>query len=225
MPVKQSKTLHQVLERVTPFVRGLTWLEIMAEAWKLSRKLWRGMADEGMYEVLEHESRLEILDKKGRRARFYKRQKVRYLQNNIIAYQDHAWGDGKILIGYRCTPGVMVDKYRPGQKTLLLISLRDSKRHGDKDEFNMEWRIQDGFVRPKELWETEIHHRTKRAKVQVTFPRSRPPRRIWLEETLQKKKRQLEENAKRQLPDGRWRVTWQTNKPRLNERYQLHWTW
>src|SRR5688572_25589396 len=107
------------------------WLEILVEAWKLVQKLSRGLAEEGMYEVLEYESTLELLDKRGQRARVRKREKVRYLQNNIMAYQDQAWGDGKILLNYRCTPGVPVDRYRPSQKTYILISLREVKNRGD----------------------------------------------------------------------------------------------
>ncbi len=42
--------------------------------------------------MLEYESTLELLDRKGEKAIFKKRQKVRYLQDNIIAYQDQAWG-------------------------------------------------------------------------------------------------------------------------------------
>ncbi len=134
------------------------------------RHLWQGLADEGIYEVLEYESLLELKDKKGERASFQKREKVRYRQNNIIAYQDHAWGDGEILIDYRCSPGVVVDSYRPGQKTFLLISLQEPKRRGDIDEFNMEWKMRDGFIRPKELWETEIRHRTKKITMKILFP-------------------------------------------------------
>ena len=47
---------------------------------------------------------------------FSKRQRVRYLQNNIIAYQDQAWGDGEMLVNYRCSPGVPVDRYKLGHK-------------------------------------------------------------------------------------------------------------
>jgi len=32
---------------------------------------------------------------------------VRYLQDNVIAYRDQAWGDGEILVDYRCTPGII----------------------------------------------------------------------------------------------------------------------
>ncbi len=206
-------------------ILGLPWLDVVAQAWKLVRKLGRGLADEGMYEVLEYESRLELQDAKGRRARFAKREKVRYLQNNIIAYQDHAWGDGEILQGYKCTPGVVVDKYRPGQKTFLLISLREMKQHGDVDEFHINWKIQNGFARSHELWETEVRHRTRQMKIQIVFPKTRSPRRVWLEEVLTRKKQMLGDDVKVKLPDGRFQITWQTNQPRLNERYQIHWEW
>jgi hypothetical protein len=43
-----------------------------------------------MYEVLEYESTPEPKDRGGKRASFKKREKVRYRQNSIIAYQDQA---------------------------------------------------------------------------------------------------------------------------------------
>ncbi len=43
-------------EQVIALLLALPWLDILAEAYKLLRSLWRGLADEGMYEVLEHES-------------------------------------------------------------------------------------------------------------------------------------------------------------------------
>jgi hypothetical protein len=204
---------------------GLPWVDITAEVWKLIRHLWHGLADEGMYEVLEYESVLELMDKQGKQARFQKREKVRYQQNNIIAYQDHAWGDGEILIDYRCSPGIVVDRYRPGQRTFLLISLREPKRRGEVDEFNMEWKMQDGFKRSRELWETEIRHRTKLVSMKIIFPKSRPPQKTWMIEQLRRRKYRLDPNVKNRLPDGRWLVTWKCDRPKLNERYQLHWEW
>lgn len=214
-----------IKDKLFDLLLKLPWLDMVAQTWKLIRKLGRGLADEGMYEVLEYESRLELKDGKGHRANFTKREKVRYLQNNIIAYQDHAWGDGQILQDYQCTPGKVVDQYRPGHKTFLLISLRDVKRHGDIDEFHMAWGLQKGFTRSHELWETEIRHRTRQMKVQLLFPKSRPPRRVWLEEGLTRRKQMVGDNLKMEMPDGRMQITWQTSQPRLNERYQLHWEW
>ena len=225
MTDKQSLSTSKFTGWLIGLFFELPWLDMIAVVWKLMRHLWQGLADEGIYEVLEYESVLELKDKGGKKASFQKREKVRFRQNNIIAYQDNAWGDGKILIDYRCSPGVVVDRYRPGQKTFLLISLREPKRRGDIEEFNMEWKIRDGFIRSKELWETEIRHRTKSITMKIVFPMSRPPQNIWLFEHLRRRKHQLGPEVRNRLYDGRWLVTWECDRPKLNERYQLHWEW
>jgi hypothetical protein len=201
------------------------WIEAIAELWKLWRKFASGLAEEGMYEVLEFESTLELLDKRGERAQFRKREKVRYLQNQTIAYQDQAWADGEILLDYKCTPGVPVDQYRPGQKTHILIALREVKSRGDVDEFNMEWGMRKSFLRETEQWETEVSHRTRKLKVQIEFPESRPPLRVALSEGTSGKTTALPDSVQVRLPDGRWQVTWETDRPRLYERYILKWDW
>ncbi len=212
-------------ERLATLLTGVPWIEVLAQAWKFGRKIMRGLTDEGMYEVLEYETILELQDKRGENALLRKREKVRYLQNNIIAFQDQAWADGEMLINYHCTPGVPVDRYRPGRQTYILISLREVKNRGDVDEFNMQWGLQRGFARPTELWETAISHRTKRLKMQVVFPRTRPPRRACLIEGNRNKTHRLAPNAQVQFPDGRWCVSWETTRPRLNEHYLLKWDW
>jgi hypothetical protein len=85
--------------------------------------------------VLDYGIRLELKDPEGKRALVSKWEKVKYLQNNIIAFQDQAWGDSRILLNYRCKPGVPVDKYRLGYKTHILVSLREVKNRGNFDGF------------------------------------------------------------------------------------------
>ncbi len=112
------------LSKIISLILNLPWPEMLAETWKYGRKLLRGLSHEGMYAALEKDVTLELLNQQGTKARFKKRLKVRYLQDNITAHQDYAWGDGKILRYYRCTPGKPVDRYRLGYKTYVLISLR-----------------------------------------------------------------------------------------------------
>ncbi len=204
---------------------GLPWFEIAGELWKIGRKVMRGLANEGMYEVLEYESTLELHDREGKKATYKKRQKVRYLQNNIIAFEDQAWGDGEILIDYQCTPGTPVDRYRLDYKTFILISLREVKNRGDVDEFNIKWGIRKGFLRQSEQWGTEVRRRIKNLKVTVIFPKTRPPLRWAIVEHTRRKTHILRKDSRRQLPDGRWRVTWEKQKPRLYETYILKWEW
>ena len=162
---------------------------------------------------------------KGKRASFRKREKVRYLQDNIIAYQDQAWGDGEILLRYRCSPGKAVDRYRLGQKTHILISLKEVKNKEDIDEFNIQWGIQDGFRASEEQWETEISHPTDHLRITLIFPKARPPNRVVLIEGDQPTQPGSRWQSLRTLPNGRWQLVWETKNPKLHERYILKWRW
>ncbi len=224
----QNETLDRTPHALARFVvalLGVPWVEILIEAWKLGRKILRGLADEGMYEVLEYESILELQDKEGKKAIFRKRKKVRYLQNNIIAYQDYGWGDGEYFQDYRARPGVKVDQYKAGYKTYILLSLREVKNRGDVDEFHIQWKIKNGFLKSDGFWETDVSSRTQHMKVSVIFPKDRPPQSVRLVENNIQRTRILGADAVKQLVDGRYQVTWETNKPRLYEHYILRWDW
>ncbi len=134
----------------------------------------------GMYKVISYDSTLEILDSKGKEAVFQKTEVIQFLQDNIIAFQDQAWGDGKILLDYQCSPGVPVDFYRAGHKTHILVSLREIKNKDDQITMNVQWKIRDGFLANDGYWGTAINHSTRRLNVRIIFPKSRVPHRIQL---------------------------------------------
>ena len=220
-----DKNRSVIIGRFISLLIDLPMMEIVAELWRLCRKLWRGMANEGIYEVLEHEGTLEIKDVNGKKAVVRKRQKVQYLQNNIISYQDQAWGDGTIFANYRCSPGIKVDRYRAGHKDVILISLRSRKTKGDTDQFNIDWVHQNGFTTTVEQWGTEINHRTKYLKIQIIFPKKRPPQQLYLVEYLSRRVKHLSPDMLQKMPDGRWLVVWEKTKPRLYEQYGIKWEW
>ena len=112
---------------------GLPSMKTTSLIWRFSRRILNHISSEGVFEVLDYVSTLELKDKHGKQAVFKKFKKIRYLHDNINAYQDQAWGDGKMLINYRCKPGIPVDSYRSGYKTHILISLREVKNRGDID--------------------------------------------------------------------------------------------
>jgi len=207
------------------FLFNLPSLRFLKQIWEFVQKLINDFAGRGLYEVLDYESTLELKDRNGRLAIFKKQEKVRFLQDNIIAYQDQAWGDGKILINYHCKPGFPVDRYRSGYKTHILISLREVKNRGDVDDFNFAWRIRQGFLEKSNSWATEISHRTHRLTIRLIFPMASPPLSISVVERNSQRNHILDNNLKMQLPDGRWSVTWTTNQPRQFEQYILRWDW
>ena len=103
-----------------------------------------------LYEMLDYESTLELCDTKGATARFQKRQRVKFLQNNIIAFEDYVWGDGDVLAAYACSPGVVADRYQEGDRWNILISLRETKHKGDITEFHIERLEKQSFIKADE---------------------------------------------------------------------------
>ena len=179
----------------------------------------------GMYEVLNYETTLEILDNKGIDAILTKTEEVKFLQNNIIAFQDQAWGAGKILIDYQCSPGIPVDFYQFAHKTYIVISLRNVMKKGDTTKFDINWNIKKGFGKPNGFWSTDINHFTKKLKVNVIFPKERPPLKLMTVESNRQLTKELPKDVITQLPDKRWQVTWEKQNPRLYEHYILKWEW
>lgn len=179
----------------------------------------------GIYEVLDYQAELELKDSKGHVAIYRKRQRVRFLQDNIIAYQDTAWGDGEIFAAYRCSPGVEVDRYREGNRFNILISLRETKHRDDLETLAIERTIHDGFVTDVEYFQVEVIHRTRHLTCAVIFPRSRLPKRVSVVEKNSKRSVELGAAHREVLPDRRVRYVWRNASPKLFEAYLLRWEW
>jgi len=179
----------------------------------------------GMYEVVNYETTLEILDAKGKDAILTKTEEVRFLQNNIIAFQDQAWGNGRILLDYKCTPGIPVDFYKFAHKTYIVISLRNVMKKGDITKFDINLNIKKGFGKPNGFWSTDINHFTKVIKVNVIFPKERPPLKCTTVESNRQKIKEIPKDAFIKLPDKRWQISWIKQNPGLYEHYVLKWEW
>jgi len=198
---------------------------ILVDLYSWIKKGLQKISKTGMYEVLAYEITLEILDSKGRHALVKKTEEVRFLQDNIIAFQDQAWGAGKILLNYMCSPGIPVDFYPLGHKTQILISLKEVKNLGDVIKFNIQWEIKNGFLKPVGFWATDVNHSTKSIRVNIIFPRDRPPRKIMTIEMNSQRNANLDMNSLIQLPDNKWQITWVKKIPKVNEHYLIKWVW
>jgi hypothetical protein len=201
------------------------WFSMALEGWRIIRRLLSRRTQEGMYEILDYDSVLEIQDPRGEVAVFKRRQKVRFLQDNIIAYQDFAWGDGNILADYRCSPGVPVDQYQDGYRHNILISLRETKNKGDVVDFNIERKVTGGFTKPNEWRQVMLEHKTRKLRIAVIFPKDRPCQRATLTERNINRTTALGEDHFNLLPDGRQMLSWETARPRLFELYTIKWRW
>lgn len=202
---------------------SLNQIAALLNLFELFRQWWPKNAD--VYEILDYESTWEMLDTKGRIAVFRKRQRVKFLQNNIIAFEDYAWGDGEIFVDYKCAPGVVVDRYREDDHWNILISLRGTKNRGDFEEFYIERTVKNGFMNTEEWQQAEIRRRTRRLQMNVIFPSGRPCRSAVVAQRSHNRPLVLGPEHLRALPDGRHLLTWETRNVRAYDVYTLKWQW
>lgn len=179
---------------------------------------------QGIYEILDYETTLE-LSATGKTAHFLKRQKVRFLQNHVISFQDRAWGDGEIFADYQCAPGIVADRYQIDDRWNILISLRETKSRGDIEEFFIQATYKDSYLADEEWQQVEIRHQTCRLKMTVIFPKRRHCRRAVLHERRRNRTTVLAESHFSDLPDGRQALSWETRRIRQYEVYTLRWRW
>ena len=200
-------------------------LKTLLDAWEVLNR-WRAESRyRGMYEILDYDATLELLDQTGEEATFTRREEIRFLQDNVVAIHDHAWGDGQIFAGYRCQPGVPVDFYEDGSKHNILISLRETKNSGDVIELWVERRVRGGFTDTEEWLETEVDHLMQKLRLSIIFPQTRPCRRATLSRRSRAEVISLSQNHLALLPDGRQKLTWCTRTPKLHDRYTIKWVW
>ncbi len=180
---------------------------------------------EGIYEILEYEGTLELADLKGQTAIFRKRLRVKFLQDDVVAFHDHVWGDGRSLAAYICWPGVFADLYREGDRWNVLISLRQTKRQGSIQDYYIERFIKRGFTQAEEWWQLEMYHPIHSLKFSILFPKGRS---CWQAVLLEKSTGQtsvFEPGQFTNLAGGRQRLTWETQSARRFETYTIKWRW
>lgn len=186
---------------------------------------WIGDRHAGLYDIVAYESTLELADGAGKLATVSKRQRIRFLQNDITAFEDIVYGDGKIFSGYEVSPGVAADYYQDGDRWHVLISLRSTKNRGDEEEFLLKRTIENGFIGEEEWWQVELRHPTRSLRLTIIFPKERAYRRISLTQRSRHRTWTPGPECFSTLPDGRQQVRWQAQNVRPLEVYTVRWSW
>lgn len=211
-------TLHKLVDFLTPdFLRSLLLLSKDLKAFIQKER--------GLYHILDCDITVELLDAKGKAAVQKKRLKVKFLQDSVSAFVDYVWGDGENFDSYACSPGVVADRYKEGDRWNVLISLRETKNSGDVEEFHIERRVRDAFLSEDEWYQMEIRHKTKQLRMSIIFPKGRSCRSAHLVTRSQHTSKELGPDHLTELPDGRQQLSWETGDIKQLEVYTLKWRW
>jgi hypothetical protein len=129
------------------------------------------------------------------------------------------------LAEYTCSPGVVVDRYREGDRWNLLISLRETKNRGDVLEFYIERKVRDGFTQTEEWHQAEMRRHARLLQMAVIFPKARHCQRATILQRSRNRVQVLGPEHFHQLADGRQRVNWETHQVNVYDVYTLKWVW
>jgi len=179
----------------------------------------------GIYEVISHDSTVELLDPKGEEVVVTRLEEVRFLRDGTIAFYDTCWGDGELFAEYECSPGVPVDFFPDGFMHRVLISLRETKNHGEVLSFRIRRKILGGFRQAEEWWETVIFHPTRKLRVRIVFPRERLCQQATVTQRGKERTWSLDTRNFRFLADGRQELFWEVDRPPVHESYLIRWRW
>jgi hypothetical protein len=69
----------------------------LIQAWDILSRLLDRIHYHGMYEILDYDATLELVDPRGERAIFQRREVIRFLHENVVAIHDHAWGNDELF--------------------------------------------------------------------------------------------------------------------------------
>jgi len=184
----------------------------------------RQKSPEGLYEILEYESKLELVDVHGRTARLTKRQRVKFLQDYVIAFQDYAWGEGNVLADYKCSPGFEADRYLEG--IAGISSSRCARRNSAGMSRTCSSSENCATHSPRKRNGGKSKCRTARARQnsRSCSLRSGIAEAVIIERTRKRATHLAASNFKI-LADGQQLLSWETIEPRRFETYTLKWTW
>lgn len=219
-----QSTINTLLRRL---LAGFSqdWVTLLFDLYRAIRRWVNRQRREGMYEILDYDATLELVDPRGETAIFKKQQRVKFLQDEIISFPDYAWGDGEIFADYKCSPGVVVDRYQEGDRWNILISLQETKSAGDITDFYIERTAKNSFTKAEEWRQFEVRHLTRRLKIRIIFPTQRRCQRAVLLQRSRHRTTTLGPEHFVDLPDGRQVLTWRTSKVRRFEVYTIKWRW
>ncbi|GEM_PF-1110961 len=174
------------------------------------------------YEVLNYEASIEVKDSRGFRAIYSKRQKVRFLRDNVTTIYDYGWGTGNAFASHRIQPGRVVERKKVGLRYRTLVMLPEPQNKGDELTMSVQRMVKSKFTGKDNWLEAEVYCRIRRMRLSVILPATRPVGRAWMGQRLEAKQVPI---SVKPMSQNRQRLEANISKPRIGDMYTLFWHW
>ncbi len=214
----QGKLVEMALSLV---VQLLGWLGPIARKYvdQLAARLWVA-AD--AYEVEDYSVSLDLLDTRGKRARYEVRERVRFLRDGVASFYHYGWGTGRTFAAYRVHPGHVAKREKLGSRYRSLIVLPRPQNRGSHLTLEIRRAIRDGFVGRPNWLEVEARPKMRGIHLSVTLPHGTKFKAT----KMLMRTGDAPNRAKVSVtPEGQYQVKAHVARPPLGELYTLQWDW
>ncbi len=168
------------------------------------------------YETIKFTGRLNFLDSDRTVAVFSRRQRVRFLEDDVGVLFDRIWGEG-VLVGSYLAPGLkMMEPIRTPSGYALPLGLPRLFRKGETFEIVSHRRIVGAFSEKSGYWDTSMSKPTELIQITVVTP---PGMTINNPEILAPPRGDMD--LTRNANSLKFRVT----RPAISGPYRLRWAW
>jgi hypothetical protein len=191
--------------------------------------LWVRERYGGIYEILTSQLIWNLEAQDGSLARVTKRNRVRFIQNNVLAIPDYIWGDGAMSSDYTCTPGKKVAEHQEGAKNCVVIALDRMYKRDEELDIEIARTVRGAFTGKREWIEVKPVAGTPALSFMVIWPAGREPRdatvTIENERRNRRKVRALGDEQLAWHEGGRRKYAEHFDNPSSDEVIRVDWSW
>jgi hypothetical protein len=192
--------------------------------------LWVRERFGGIYEIVSSELEWDLTSADGSSATNTKKNRVRFIQNNVLAIPDYIWGDGTTSSDYSCKPGNQVAAFFEGSKKCVVIALDRMYNRDDELDIEIKRTVRNAFLGADEWVEVKPLAGTPALSFTVLWPAGRPPRTVTLtidnERRNKRKITQLNDDNGLGWHEGDRRKFYRHfARPSSDERIRIDWVW
>jgi hypothetical protein len=122
------------------------------------------------YQTIKFSGRLKILDPLKQVATFTRRQRIRFLEDNVAIFFDRVWGDGVVFAGYSA-PGLRIlEPFKTFKGYIVPLALPRLFSKGEIFEVVTQRKIVGAFYETDGYWETAMSTPTDLVNISVITP-------------------------------------------------------
>lgn len=168
------------------------------------------------FETIKFSGRVEIIDHRGRVARFRRRQRIRFLEDGVTVFFDRIWGEGVILAGYNAGQMKMIEAIPTRKGYVIALALPRAFNRGEQFDIETERRIVGAFIYDWGYWDSAMGAPTDLLTIDVRTPVGMDMRHP---DIIAPARGDMDASASRR------HLTFRVNKPALDIPYKLRWDW